>query len=308
MKLDSQDDESWDRDAGLRSGDASLKTAHGEVDPTGPVETIGTRAPSARADRSGTQCVERTIALMRELAARGQSGWRLRDLSERCGIDKGTAHRLLACMVRERLVRQRAADRHYLLGPLLWELGLSVHGPADVRAQCNESLAQLAKQFNALAFLMVRSGNEFVCAAREGTVKLQATTIDIGTRRPLFASASGVAILLALPAAESKAILAENVATEIVQRGRERLKGLRSMLRRSQKCGFGVSLGDVVPGIHAVGAPVRGPDGRPLASLALIGLSDDIPETRFAEMHKALDNEATLAGQDYLRFMSHGGS
>ena len=305
MKTDSRDDQFWDGDSAPRNNRAMSMAASGNA---AAIDSIEDRVPSARADRSGTQCVERTIALMRELAARGQSGWRLRDLSERCGIDKGTAHRLLACMVRERLVRQRSTDRHYLLGPLMWELGLSVHGPADLHAQCNERLAPIARQFNALAFLMVRSGNEFVCAAREGTVKLQATTIDVGTRRPLFASASGVAILLALPASESKAVLADNLETEIIQRGRERLKGLRSMLKRSQKCGFGVSLGDVVPGIHAVGVPVRAADGRPLASLAIIGLSDDLPEARFAEVRGVLEDEAAQAGQHYLRFISHGGS
>jgi DNA-binding IclR family transcriptional regulator len=73
-------------------------------------------------------------------------------------IDKGSAHRLLACLIRERLVEQRPTDRRYLLGPLVWELGLSVPGHFESRDSCRERLAAVARRFGGLAFLMVRSG------------------------------------------------------------------------------------------------------------------------------------------------------
>ena len=62
-------------------------------------------------ERAGTQSLERGARLLRELAARGTLGWRVSDLARRCDLDKGTTHRILACFVRERLVRQRADRR-----------------------------------------------------------------------------------------------------------------------------------------------------------------------------------------------------
>src|SRR5919106_3409986 len=74
----------------------------------------------------GTQTVGRAVSLLREVAARGSFGWRLTDLAAHCGLDKATAYRMLKCLEEERLVKRRASDRHYLPGPLLFELGLTL--------------------------------------------------------------------------------------------------------------------------------------------------------------------------------------
>jgi DNA-binding Lrp family transcriptional regulator len=45
------------------------------------------------------------------------------------------------------------------------------------------------------ALLMLRSGFEYVCSVRAGLARLPGLMVDQGTRRPLFSSAGGVAIL-----------------------------------------------------------------------------------------------------------------
>lgn len=245
--------------------------------------------------RSGTQSLERAICLLRELASRNRAGWRLGELATRCGIDKGSAHRLLSCLIRERLVEQRPGDRRYQLGPLLWELALSAPGPAAEPETCREGLAGVAKRFGGLVFLMVRSGNEYVCAMRAGQAQLRAVSVESGTRRPLITSAGGVSILLALPDDEAKLIRANNLRQEISRCGDLRLKGLDQMYRRSQAFGYGVNLGDVVPGIHAVGVPVFGRPGKPIASLCLMTWAHSLPEDRVDEACEALMAQAPAA-------------
>ena len=46
--------------------------------------------------------LDRLIGLLRALASRARFGWRLCDLAQHCGIDKGTARRMLSCLVSER--------------------------------------------------------------------------------------------------------------------------------------------------------------------------------------------------------------
>src|SRR5438128_1564282 len=82
-------------------------------------------ARTARPARSGTQSIERAALLLRELALRGTAGWSLRDLALHCELDRATVHRMLKCMIDERLVHQRA-DRKYMLGPMVFELGASL--------------------------------------------------------------------------------------------------------------------------------------------------------------------------------------
>jgi len=60
----------------------------------------------------GTQSIERALRVLRELSARARPGWRLTDLAERCDLDRGTASRMLACLVRERFaIKRRGAPR-----------------------------------------------------------------------------------------------------------------------------------------------------------------------------------------------------
>jgi DNA-binding IclR family transcriptional regulator len=119
--------------------------------------------------------------------------------------------------------------------------------------------------------------------------------VDAGTRRPLITSAGGVSILLALPEQEAAAIRANNIQQEISRCGDVRLKALEQMYRRSQAFGFGVNLGDVVPGIHAVAVPVFRRPGKPVASLCLMGWSGALPESRVDEVCEALMAEAPAA-------------
>jgi DNA-binding IclR family transcriptional regulator len=93
---------------------------------------------------SGTQSLTRSIKLMRVLATRGEIGWRLSDLAAACGLDKGTAHRILASLVKERLVQPRPDDRRYLPEPLLYELGLSLPGHHEFQAAANVHLGAWA--------------------------------------------------------------------------------------------------------------------------------------------------------------------
>jgi len=239
----------------------------------------------------GTQTLSRAVVLMKAVAERPLQGWRLTDLAAHCGFDKGSAHRLLAGLVHERLVQQRAGDRHYVPGPLLYELGLGVTPLAAFRQACAPALARMARLTRSLAFLYLKSGHEFVCAARVGSSSLKGMSVEVGTRRPLVVSAAGVAILLALPAEEQARVEKANLK-QIEPVGAARVAAVRKMLRRSRRHGFGVNLADVVPGINAFGVPLFDAERRPFASISVVGPVAAMPRTRLAEFEAMLRAEA----------------
>lgn len=241
--------------------------------------------------RSGTQALERGARLLRELAARGTLGWRLSDLARRCELDKGTAHRLLACFVRERLVRRRSGDRRYVPGPLLFELSLSLPGHATFQAVAQRELAAAADALDAYTFFCLRSGSDFVCAANSGRAAAKALEHDVGLRRPLVVSAGGMAILVALPAEESAHIVAENLR-RVKAAGEVRVKAVDRMLRRSQAHGCGVHLSDIVPGVNTFAVAIRDSAGTPFASLSAAARADDLPLARLAAVVRTLEQAA----------------
>jgi len=241
--------------------------------------------------RSGTQTIERAAALLREVSERGYVGWQLSDLAARCDLRKSTAHRILTCLVRERLIKQREGDRHYVPGPMLFELGLSSHPErGELQYAARTRLTALAKQTSGVAFLFFRSGDDFVCAARIGPAKCQAKQLSIfaGTRRPLVLAAGGAAMLLALPEAEATATIRRNFE-QLDTYNEAPIPGVRRMVQRSFDEGFGINVGDITPGVNAFGLALRDRYGAPFASIALAGPERLFPSERSDEIRGMLE-------------------
>ncbi len=239
--------------------------------------------PPVPPTRPGTQAIERAVRVLTEVTARSRFGWRPTDLAARCGLDRGTTHRILACLARERLVQRRAQDGHYVPGPLLFELALSLPAYEALREACAPILARVARRARGYALFSVRSFDDAVCVASAGTPAYLGTAFDVGTRRPLVTIAAGVAILIALPRGEARAVVERGLASH-PDRG-----ALGRMWRRSLALGFAANVGYTARGVNAVAVPLRDPDGAPFGSLAVAAAAVDLPAARLE------DTAATLA-------------
>jgi DNA-binding IclR family transcriptional regulator len=188
--------------------------------------------PLEDSPRSGTQAVERTMLILREVANRGHLGWQLSELAARCGLSKTTTHRLLTCLVRERMVRQNPGCHAYFPGPMLFELGLAaLPERGELQYTARNRLAALARQTSAVAFLFFRSADDLVCAVRVGTARLEARALAIlpGTRKPLMVATGGVAMLLAMPPVEARLTIQRNLEN-LADYSPAEVAGMRRML------------------------------------------------------------------------------
>jgi len=203
-------------------------------------------------------------------------------------------------------VRQRASDRRYVPGPLLFELALSVPALCAFQSACAAPLARAAKRLNGVSLLCLRSGSDFVCAARSGSLQIKALTIDLGTRRPLIVSVGGVAILIALPKDEARAIVAENMK-QVARFGAARIRSLQRMIRQSESRGYGVSESEIVPGVSAFAVPILDRQKRPFASITIVGPSDNFPSVRVPEIIATLEHEARAIAREAARIPGTAG-
>ncbi len=246
------------------------------------------------ANTSGTQSIERTIRILREICTRHRAGWQLADLAERCNLEKSTAHRILGCLQRERLVSRHAVDGHYLPGPLLFEFGLALPGLGAFQRAGREQLESFARRTGGVASLYLRSGDDTVCAVRLGDSPVTGLSARLpGSRTPMAMSTGGTAILIALPAEESRPIIARNFEY-LARVGGFRIPALRQVIRRSQAEGLSVNEGVAMPGINIYGMAVRDAQGIPFASISLAGSPKAFPVSRLADYRKLLDKEARL--------------
>lgn len=233
--------------------------------------TAATVVATVRGSPDPTRSLTRSVALLRLLCGHGQHGWRISDLARQSGLDLATTHRLLAGLAAGGLVTRVPGTRNYALGPFAWQLGLAAAPWFEPPTPVQTRLRAAARALGGTLFLKVRSDRDSVCIARhDGAATDRALLLDVGGRRPLCLTAGGVAMLLRLPAAEQRAIEAENLR-RLAGQGREKRAAVRQMLARSRQWGFGVNLGDMSAGIHSIACLVPWPTdpARVAASLSL---------------------------------------
>lgn len=244
--------------------------------------------------RTGTQSIERAVDLLRYLATHNHAGSRLSAIAEECHLRTSTAHRILAGLTRGGLVMQRPGDRRYVLGPMLFELGLSAMPERlELQHAARIRLAELARKTQSIAKLFFRSGDDFVCSVRVGDTRIstQGQTIYPGSRRPLVYAAGGAAILLALPRREAFTILRRNLAA-LQDYSAGSAEGILRMVRRSYRAGIAVNEGYVVPGITALGLGLSDAQGEPFASISIAAPQELIDLSRLASYRQMLEDTA----------------
>lgn len=156
----------------------------------------------------GTQSASKALRLLKIIGAHHVDGIRLKELIELSGIDKSTAHRLLACLLDEGMIERMGNSKSYRLGVEALQWGFSPAGMDALTERFRPVLMRLARMTDDAVFLMVRSGDYVVCLSRvEGDHTTRAYVVEVGVRRLLGASAVGLAMLAKLPDAEANRLL-----------------------------------------------------------------------------------------------------
>jgi DNA-binding IclR family transcriptional regulator len=173
---------------------------------------------------------------------------------------------------------------------MAFELGVAAH-PYDLRTASRPVLERLAVAADDSVFLSLRSGDESVCIdLQPGPSPIRVVTLEIGTRRPLGAGAGGLAILGALPADERADIL-ERVAPLLEQSWGLGKAALLASIHTFDEEGHAFIRNRVHAGISAIGVPVRGGFGQPIAALSIAALNERLTAARIppllAELRQA---------------------
>ena len=251
-----------------------------------------TKPENSGTSRDGTQSIRRTVSLLREMVELNRRGATSSELASRTGLDRSTARRMLQCLVDEGLLAYEANTRHYAFGHLAYDIGLAASERLDLPQLCKPALARIADDTGDTVFLMVRSGDEAVCADRAvGSYPIKTFIVDVGTRRPLGVGAGSLAMLSALPEDVADLVLVNN-SPRIGRYGGMTLEGLREMTSKARQCGY-VAMDVVdVPGARTVGVAITTSTDRPVASLSVAAITGRMTPDREARLVTILQREA----------------
>lgn len=240
---------------------------------------------------TGTQLLDRAVAMLKLLGEAGQTGARTPDLGEQLNLTTPTTHRIIAALERHGLVEREASTRRYRLGLALFSLGARAADGTGLRTIARPSLIKLAAETGDTVFLMARSGLSVVCVDRqEGTYVLDSLTGHVGGQIPMGVGSASQALLAFLPTAEAQAITAANELA-YGRFGKLTAKSVLDQLPVIRERGYAVDHGDLVDGISAIAVPVLTPGRDVIAAFAINMTSSRLSTERIETLVSLLTGE-----------------
>jgi DNA-binding IclR family transcriptional regulator len=196
--------------------------------------------------------------------------WGLSELARQAGLNKTTAYRLLAALEREGMVGRAADGERYVLGPEIVVLGGRALRANNLRAVARPELERLAEGTRETASLELLSGGEMLVIDEIAGGHLMSGVPDLGSRWPLHASSTGLAVLAFLPEADATRLL-PRVLPPITESTVTSRVALRAELACVRERGYSIADETLEVGLVAIAAPVFDHDGRAIAALSIAG-------------------------------------
>lgn len=200
-------------------------------------------------------------------------------IARELGLPRSSTYHLLAVLVERGYAVHLPEERRYGLGVAAFELGSAYTRQAPLERIARPRLTRLADATGHNAHLAVLHGRDVLYLVEERVAGRPSLVSDVGVRLPASLTASGLALLAALPAAQVRALFPS--AEVFVQRhgvGPSTPGELRRVLTDTRLRGYAVEDGLVTPGLASVGVAVLDHTGHPAAAVAVTYPADAIPE------------------------------
>jgi IclR family pca regulon transcriptional regulator len=203
------------------------------------------------------------------------------ELADATGLDRSTIHRFLSTLVQLGALRQDTRTRRYRLGLRMLDYAHVLLDSLEIRRIAVSHLQELHRDVSGTLSLGLPDGGEVVLVERTFGPWATPGGFDIGQRLPMYASATGLAILANLAPGEAQRIL-EGLRFE--PRTARTVRGRAALERRldeTRRLGYSVSDEELLPGLRSLAVPIRGPDGWALAAVSLAhrtSVSPDLAE------------------------------
>ncbi|MGD9961537.1 IclR family transcriptional regulator [Nocardioides sp.] len=197
-------------------------------------------------------------------------------ITRACELPRSTAYHLLNTMIAEGFVVHLPDERRYGLGVAAFEVGSGYSRQEPLQRIARRPLADLVDVTRQNAHLAVLHGRDVLYVVEERAPGRPPLVTDVGVRLPAQLTASGRAILAALPANQVRALYPDRTA--FVNRhgkGPTSLSTLRTLLSETRQRGYASEDGEVTPGFASVAAAVLDHNGHPVAGVA-VTYADDV--------------------------------
>jgi DNA-binding IclR family transcriptional regulator len=187
------------------------------------------------------------------------------------GIHRSKAFSILNTLSEYGFVKKNPNRRGYVLGPRLLTLTGKMLENLSLPRLVEPILYDLAKKAGATVALGVISDDKtYVIAQYEGAPGI-GISAPIGHVTPITYGAHGKAIAAFLPENELEDLLKNKELYFHGSPDKYNRSRLEKELAQARRDGFALELGDIQPGVNAIGAPILDQNGKPIGYITIVG-------------------------------------
>ncbi|HLH68129.1 MAG TPA: IclR family transcriptional regulator [Candidatus Dormibacteraeota bacterium] len=240
-------------------------------------------------------------ALQVLLLFREHRSLRVHQVSQLLGLPRSTAHRLMSVLQTHRFVVQERRRGPYRIGPALINVGLAALQGVDIRRAAQPILQALRDEVRETVSLTVLDGAlvRFL-ESIEGPEDVRVSS-RLGQSRPAHCTAAGKVLLAGLAHDELERLYPEPSLPIATPNSITHREALERELETVRARGYATNFEESTPGLHAIGVAVPGPDGRPVAAIAISAPASRLPRERLPEVVAAAQRAAAQVEQAICR-------
>lgn len=250
------------------------------VEPPPKAHSAGTAPKAARAKvASKVPAAENTLRILKLLASK-RGPMAASNIASALGLPRSSVYHLLGVMEANGFVLHLHEEQRYGLGISAFELSSAYSRQEPLSRLGRPMLASLVDVIGESAHLAVLHGRDVLYIVEERAKNRPSLVTDVGVRLPSHLTASGRAILAALPKSQVRALY-PNAAAFSARHETEspimKYSALSSHLDQVRQRGYATEHGEVTPGFGSIAAAVTDHVGWPTAAVAVTFLEEKLP-------------------------------
>jgi DNA-binding IclR family transcriptional regulator len=262
------------------------------------------RRARTSADAETVQSVDRALAIV-ELLLRTRAPLTVREVAAGTGINRTTAHRLLASLHRHGWIERAADSAAYRPGLRYLALVRASLAGRDFVDEVRPTMERLSLLSRETVHLGVLDNHDVLQIDKVDSPEIVGVSSRVGTRAAPHVTGLGKALLASGPVEELEAYI-EHARKHSLPLSAFDPEAFRTEIALARRRGYSIDDGESSPGVRCLAVAVRGVGGSPLFAISLTGPSGRFTAERMAScvpemLAVARDLSTRFGGEANLR-------